>query len=255
MEDAFGKHKTLLGSYIMKKYLFLIVMSSIVFIQCNEESNPINDENDASLLVAGTVSNFSGNFDRIYTSCFPISDSLLKVESEIKTDGSFNFSIPVPSGNHLSHYSPINRVSLINGDSIIFIDSIQIEDINLKYIRYDLFAQSSTPVTYSLDISLAKITNPGELATVDDYYISYYYFNSITILKGYYKLKIVSTDSSREIITEFNANTKVGWNKLLTRFKSETPNKSIYEVTDIPTEQGNWIIGATGSFSNGVYKF
>ncbi|NOZ45767.1 MAG: hypothetical protein GXO79_03195 [Chlorobi bacterium] len=239
----------------MKKYLFLTAIISLVFLRCGEDSNPIDNENDGSLLVAGKVSNFSGNFDRIYTSCFPFSDSLLKVESEIKTDGSFNLNIPVPSGNYLSNYSPVNRVSVINGDSIIYIDSIHIQDNNLKYIRYDLFAQSSTPITYSLEINLAEITNPSALAEVGNYYISYYYFNSNTKVEGYYKLKIVTADSSREFITEFNVNTKIGWNKLLTKFKSEVPNKSVYEVTDITTDQGNWIIGASGSFSNGVWKF
>jgi hypothetical protein len=239
----------------MKKYLFFILIISLVFIRCNEDSNPFENENDSSLFVSGKVNNFSGNFNKIYTSCFPNLDSLLTVGAEIKNDGSFNLNIPVPSENHLLSYTPINRISVINGDSIIFIDSIQIEDFNLKYLRYDLFAQSSTPITYSLDISLAKITNLGELAKVDDYYISYYYFDSNTKVKGYYKLKIVTADSSREFITELNVNTKIGWNKLLTRFKSETPNESVYEVTDIQTEQGNWIIGATGSFSNGVYKF
>ena len=102
---------------------------------------------------------------------------------------------------------------------------------------------------------MAKLTNPGELAKVDDYYISYYDFDSNTTVKGCYKLKMVTTDSSREFITKFNVNTKIGWNRLLTRFKSEIPNESSYEVTDIQTEQGNWIIGATGLFSNGVYKF
>lgn len=239
----------------MKKYLFFIVIISFVFIRCNEDSNPFENENDSSLFVSGKVNNFSGNFNKVYTSCFPNSDSMLTVEAEIKNDGSFNLNIPVPSENHLSSYTPVNRISVINGDSIIFIDSIQIENINLKYLRYDLFAQSSTPITYSLDISLAKITNPGELAKVDDYYISYYYFDSNTKVKGYYKLKIVTADSSREFITEFNVKTKIGWNKLLTRFKSESSNKSVYEVIDIQTEQGNWIIGATGSFSNSVYKF
>jgi hypothetical protein len=239
----------------MKKHLFLIVIISLVFFSCSEDSNPIINVYDGSLLIEGKVSNFSGNFNKIYTSCFPDSDSLLTTESEIMNDGSFSMKIPVPSENHISSYTPVNRISVINGDSIIFIDSIQIEDNNFKYIRYDLYAQSSAPITYSLDISMAKITNPGEFAKVDDYYVSYYYFNSNTKIKGYYKLKIISADSSREFITEFNVNTNVGWNKLLTLFKSETPNKSIYEVTEIPAEQGNWIIGVSGSFSNGVYKF
>lgn len=239
----------------MKRYLFLIVIISLVFLRCSEDSNPINNGNDGSLLVAGKVSNFSGNFNKVYTSCFPNSDSLLTVESEIEVDGSFNLSIPLPLENHLYSYTPLNYISVINGDSSIFIDSIYIVDSRLKYIRYDLFAQSTSSITYSLPINLAKVTNPGEFAKVGDYFISYYYFNSQTKIQGYYKWRVVIPDSSREIITEFNINTKIGWNKVITKFKSENANKAIYEVTDIDDEQGDWIIGANDSFSNAVRRF
>ncbi len=239
----------------MKNILFLIVIISIVFFRCSEESNPIKDGNDGSLLIAGKVSDFSGNFNKVYTSCFPNSDSLSTVESAIEVDGSFNLIIPIPSENHLHSYTPFNYTSVINGDSSIFIDSIYIVDNLLKYIRYDLFAQSNSGITYSLPINLATITNPSEFAKVGDYFISYYYFNSQTKIQGYYTWRVVIPDSSREIITEFNVNTKIGWNKVITKFKSDNANKAIYEVTDIDDEQGDWIIGANDSFSNVVRRF
>ncbi len=239
----------------MKIYLFFTVIISLVFIRCSADSNPIENEDHSSLFVTGKVYNFSGNFDKVYTSCFPNSDSLLKIESEIKNDGSFNFKIPVPSENYLYSYTPFNYILVINGDSSIFIDSVYIVDSQLKYIRYDLFAQSTSRITYALPINLAKITNPSEFAKVGDYFISYYYFNAQTIIQGYYKWRVVTPDSSREIITEYNINTKIGWNKVITKFESDNNKKAIYSVTDIEVEQGDWIIGAKDSFSNAVRRF
>lgn len=240
---------------IMKKYLFLIVIISLVFLRCSEDSNPIVNGEDSSLLIEGKVSNYGGYFDKVYTSCYPDSDSSLTVESEIKADGSFNLSIPIPLENHLYSYTPFDHVSVINGDSSIFIDSIYIVDSRLKYTRYDLFAERAGSITYSLPINLARITNPGEFAKAGDYFISYYYFNSQTKIQGYYRWRVVATDSSREIKTEFNINTKIGWNKVITKYKSENANTAIYEVTDIDDGQGEWIIGANDSFPNAVRRF
>jgi len=239
----------------MKKYLFLILIISFIFIQCNKESNPIDNANDGSLLILGSISNYNSNFNKIYASGFPYSDSSLKFETEINANGSFNLKIPVPSVNHLSSYTPFNWISIVYPNSTFLIDSIHIADSSLKYIRYDLFAQSSLPITYALEINLANITTSGELAEVGDFFISYYYFSSSTKIEGYHKLKIVTQDSTREFITEFNVNTKNGWNKLITKLKSKTANKSVYEVIDIANEQGNWLIGAIGSFLNSVWKF
>jgi hypothetical protein len=235
----------------LKIYFFFTIIISVIFLQCGENSIPIENENDGSLFIHGrVVSNYSSNFNKVYTSTFPNGDSLLKIESEIELDSSFNLKIPVPAENHLSSYTPVNHIQVINGDSIIVIDSIHFTDQNFKYIRYDLYVESSNGITYSLSINLAEFANPTGFAVVGDFYVSYYYFNSENSINGYYKMRIVTADSSREFITNFNINTKVGWNKVVTKFISEVPNKSIYEVTDILDDQGDWIIGARGRFSN-----
>lgn len=238
----------------MKNLLYLFVFLLLTYTGCSKDLNPINNENDGSLVISGKINNFSGNFNKVYTNSYPYSDSINTINSEISTDGSFYLRIQLPSENKLSTYTPFNNILVINGDSSIFIDSINIVDSQLKYIRYDLYAQSSSRITYALPINLAKLSIHGEFAKVGDYFISYYYFNSQTRIQGYYKWRVVTSDSSREIITEFNINTKIGWNKVITKFKSEKANKAIYEVTDIDVEQGDWIIGASDSFSNAVWR-
>lgn len=239
----------------MKKYLYIVVIISLHFLSCNKESNPIDNGNDNSLLIAGKVSNFNGNFNKVYTYSSPNAVPLITSDAEIKSDGSFNLTIPLPTESQLYSYTPFNYISVINGDSSIFIDSIHIVHSQLKYIRYNLFAQSTSNITYALPINLARLTNPGEYAKIGDYFISYYYFNSQTSIQGYSKWRVVTSDSARDIITEFNINTKIGWNKVITKFKSENSNKAIYEVTEIDTELGDWLIGASDSFSNAVRRF
>ena len=59
---------------------------------------------------------------------------------------------------------------------------------------------------------------------------------------------MITTDSTRRFIAEFNVNTKIGWNKLITTYKSDIPNKSVYKVTDIIFDQDEWIISAMMHF-------
>jgi hypothetical protein len=238
----------------MKKYLFFIVVISLISIQCSEDTNPINIEDDGSLVVVGKINNFSGNFNKIYTTCFPKSDSL-QIESIIQSDGSFNIKIPTPLENQLLYYTRYSSVTVNNGDSTIFYDSTNIVDNNLKYIRYDLYAQSSSGITYSLPLNLAKLTMIGEYAKVGDYFISHYYFDTKTKIQGYYKWRVTANDTSYEAITNFNINTKIGWNMVITKFVSESNNKSFFEVTDINIEEGDWIIGAIHSFKNAERRF
>jgi len=238
----------------MKYFLYIVLVISFVFPGCKKESNPISFVNDNSLKIAGKISNYDGEAEIIYY--YDLSaDSTTTFSSNIKSDGSFNFSIPVPSDSSLHFYTPFNYISVINGDSSIFIDSINIGNSKLKYHRYDLIAQSKSPIVYGISINQAKISNQGENAKIGDYFISYYYFNLQTTIQGYSKWRVVTSDSAREIITEFSINTKVGWNKIIYTYDSNSNNKTIFKVTNINVEMGDWIIGSSDSFTNGMRRF
>jgi hypothetical protein len=236
----------------MRNITYFVLLISLSFISCNKDSNPVDDDNDGSLIISGTINDYKGGYNKVYTFYHSTSDTLKIIDSEITLDGSFNLRIPPLSDNHLSSYLPTNRIFVVNGDSSIVIDSIHIADNNLKYVRCDLMAKSDGRVSFSLPLNLAKLNNPYQLG---DYFVSYYYFNSQTRIQGYHKWRVVTQNASREIITEFNINTKKGWNKVYTKYKSESYNKSIYEVSEITTDRGDWIIGASDAFSNALWKF
>jgi hypothetical protein len=238
----------------MKIQLFLIVVLSLSFLSCNKESNPVYVNNDGSLVLSGMISGSNGVFDKIFTFSYAYPDSLsVRDSAEIKTDGSFNLIIPPPPENRLFRYKPYNHISVINSDTTFFIDSVSIADSNFKYIKVGLSAQTkATPhlIQYSMPLNLAKITTIGEYAKVGDYFISYYYSSTQTTIQGYYKWRVVASGLSRESITYYNINIKKGWNKIITRYINDDDMKSIYVVNEISADEGDWIIGATSSFSN-----
>jgi hypothetical protein len=238
----------------MKIYLYIILIVSLTLPGCKKESNPVDNGIDSSLKIAGKISNYNGESEILfYYNLFPDSTSTFTLD--IKSDGSFNLNIPVPSDSTLNFYTPFNYISVINGDSSIIVDSINIGNSKLKYHRYDLMAQNKNGIVYAISLNQAKLSAQGEYAKIGDYFISYYYFNLQTTIQGYSKWRIVTADSSRELITEFSINTKVGWNKIIYTYDSDSNNKTIFKVTNIDVEKGDWIIGASDAFTPAMRRF
>ncbi len=239
----------LLRTKTMKTSLFILLIFSFAFWGCKEKSNPVQENIDGTFVIAGKIENYSNNFTGIYSmGCNPI-------ETEIKGDGSFTIKIPIPDDICLATHVPYNDVIVINGDTTYFIDSINISNKNVKYTRYDLYAKSSSKISYSLPLNLAKITNPSNFAAEGDYYISYYFFTESCVVKGYAEYRIVTSDSTKSIVTEYNINVTKGWNKVITKFIHQDIYKSVYEVTEIKVNQGSWIIGARDAFTNLSERF
>jgi hypothetical protein len=236
----------------MKIFLYLGTFFILIFSGCGEKSNPIDPVDDGSLIISGKILNLNlTSENKIYTLSFPNQDSSLRVETAVNLDSSFFLRIPVPSTDYLSHYTSYNRVSVINDDTIMIIDSIHIADSNMKYIRFHLYCQVKTPrLTYSLELVPQK--NPSEPAKVGNYYITNYYFDTETTIQGYYKIKAIAAGSVNEIITEYNVNTKKGWNKLITKFETKETYKSIYTVSNYASEPVDWIFGGANFWFGGI---
>ena len=153
-----------------RKYLIVILL--LISNSCKHDSNPLESEAGNSLSISGTINSFNGNFQKVYSSSYPADIDSINAETIINADGSFRITIPTPEENLLSTYYPHNSVSLFNGDSIIYIDSLQFHDKQLKYNHYDLYAQSEDRINYALPLNLSKLTYPDELAKVGDYFIT-----------------------------------------------------------------------------------
>jgi hypothetical protein len=222
-----------------------IVLFSVA--ACSESSNPVESIDEGSLRISGKISNFDGHFNKVYISLPPLSSTQSYFESEITTDGSFDITIAPPADEQLIKYIPRSRVSVINNDTTFYIDSLRIADEELKYRKYGLSAHNpgsiNHRISYSLPLVLGERKDSIGLPTVGDYLITYHYFNRQTKIEGFQKWKIVTSNRTGETVTNFNINTKVGWNLVMTKFLSDENDKSIYEVTDVDAESGEWMIG------------
>jgi hypothetical protein len=239
----------------MKNCISLLFIFLFSVLGCSTTSNPIESTDDRALKIKGVITNHMDNFTKVYASYSPNTNPSQNIESEITADGSFELEIPEPDVSFLSDYIPQNKVFIMNGDSIISVDSIKINAGNLKYLRYSISAVSTPAISYTLPLNSAKISTIGEPPEIDNFIVSYYYFNTKTKIHGYYKWKFTTGDSCKEIITNFDINTKSGWNRILTRFEFSSSDKEIYTVKDIDEKSGDWIIGASDYFSKALYKF
>ena len=231
----------------MKNYLSLVLIILFSVLGCSENSNPIESVDEGSLKISGIISDFDGHFDKVYISFPSRSGTLSYFESDIKADGSFEITIAPPSDEQLIKYIPRSRVSVINNDTTFYIDSLRIADEELKYRKYSLSAHNpgsiNHRIAYSLPLVLGERKDSIGLPSVGDYIITYHYFNKQTKIEGYQKWKFVTSIRTSETITNYNINTKVGWNLVMTKFLSDENDKAIYEVTDVDTETGKWVIG------------
>jgi hypothetical protein len=238
----------------MIRIIRLLTVAALLLVGCEGDLNPIHPGEGDAIIIDGRISNFRGDFDTVYSSISSNSDPRSLSFSDIDSTGHFHLIIPPPTEDQLFKYTPWNFVSVSNGDSSIFIDSIAVADSDMRYARIDLKAVSSSRVRYVLSLNQAKLTTRGDYAKVGDYILSYYYFSSRTLIDGYYKCRVVAGSLSREVITEFHVHTNIGWNLVITRCKSDDLAKSVYEVAEQDIAQGEWLISADGSFSNAVRR-
>ncbi len=233
----------------MKNYLSLSLIILFLAVGCSKTTNPFESLGEGSLKITGIISNYDGDFKKVYFSLPPRSGVLSYFESEITPDGAFDITIAQPADVQLIKYISRSSTSVNNSDTTFYIDSLHIADDALKYSKYSLSAEHprsfNNRITYSLPLVLGERVNSIGLPAVGDYVLTYYYFTTQTKIQGYRKWKIVSSTRTGEIISNFNINTKVGWNLIMTKVLSDENSKTTYEVTDVDTESGVWMIGST----------
>jgi hypothetical protein len=237
----------------MKK-LSLFLLIAFTLSSCQEDVSPTDFGSLNSFWIHATLKEHDGSFTVVSGYTRPTHDSVAFIQSEIDSSGRIKLYVPTPPPHLLSSYTPLDTVMVYHGDSSLFIDDVTIHDSSLRYTRLELDVESIDPPAMGFPFNQGHLTTPHERAQVGDYYLSYYYFTSQTVIDGSFEWRVVLPDTSSRILTQYSIHTGVGWNLLMTRYSRDSANTSIYEVTNLRTEQGEWIIALRHSFPNIVLE-
>jgi hypothetical protein len=231
----------------MKTYLLLIVC--LCLIGCEDDSNPAAPSD--GLWISGAINEYRGG----YVTAKAYSRVGVFIQSTIDSVGRFQIHVPAVPDSLLKRYIPWNYLDVQNGDTAIFVDSILIQDSTVRYFRLDLAAESDTPMVIGFPLNQARLTNAPPLwAQVGDYFIEYYYFDSPCLIDGYSRWRVVTSGDSREVTTSYNVSATSGWNLIMTQLVLDSSNISHYEVRELQSAQGKWLIGAPHSFRGIMWK-